>query len=88
MMSTEVALQRAEQPLSRYAKDADKPDPNRPDVSLEASDLVAAATALRGARWEYLATLTGVDLGKEANQIEALYRLCDSVRGTPSPPCG
>ena len=45
---TEVALQRAEQPLSRYVKDAAISDPNRLDVSLEASGLVAAATTLAG----------------------------------------
>ena len=77
MMSTEVALQQSEELLATYAKGTAKPEANRLDVSLEASDLVAAATALRQARWGYLATITGVDLGKEANQIETLYHVCE-----------
>jgi ech hydrogenase subunit E len=76
-MSTDVALQHAEQLLGAFAKGTAKPEPNRLDVTIEASDLVAAATALHAARWGYLATLTGVDLGKEAGQIEALYHLCE-----------
>ena len=77
MMSTDVALQQAESLLAGLAKGTAKPEPNRLDVAIEASDLIAATTALRGARWGYLATLTGVDLGKEANQIEALYHICE-----------
>jgi ech hydrogenase subunit E len=76
-MSTEVMLQKAESLLAGFAKGTAKPEPNRLDVVIQPSDLVAATTALRGARWGYLATLTGVDLGKEANQIEALYHICE-----------
>ncbi len=76
-MSTEVALQQAEQLLGAYAKATAKPESNRLDVVIEPSDLVPAATALHGARWGYLAALTGVDLGKEADRIEALYHVCE-----------
>ena len=76
-MSTDVALQKAESLVAGYAKGATKPEPNRMDVVIEPSDLVAAATALHAARWGYLAALTGVDLGKDANQIEALYHICE-----------
>jgi len=55
----------------------DQAEPNRLDVVIKPSNLVAATTALHGARWGYLAALTGVDLGKEANQIEALYHVCE-----------
>jgi NADH-quinone oxidoreductase subunit D len=81
-MSTAVALQQAEQLLSAFAKGTTKPEPNRLDVTLEVSDLVAAATALRQAHWGYLSTLTGVDLGTEANRIEALYHLCEGAAVT------
>jgi ech hydrogenase subunit E len=77
MMSTEVALQQSEELLARYAKGTARPEPNRLDLNIDASDLIAAITALRGARWGYLAALTGVDLGVEANQIEALYHICE-----------
>jgi NADH:ubiquinone oxidoreductase subunit C len=76
-MSTDVALQKAETLLAGFSKGTAKPEPNRLDVVIEPSSLVAAATALHGARWGYLVALTGVDLGKEANQIEALYTVCE-----------
>jgi len=76
-MSTDTALQKAESILAAFSKETARPESNRLDVAIEPSDLVAAATALHGARWGYLATLTGVDLGKDANQIEALYHLCE-----------
>ena len=87
-MSTAVALQQAEGLLGKFAKGTAKPEPNRLDVTIAASDLVAAATALHRARWGYLATLTGVDLGTEANQIEAITHLCGSVREMSSPHAG
>lgn len=76
-MSTDLVLQKVETLLAGFAKGTAKPEPNRLDLNIDASDLIAAITALRGARWGYLAALTGVDLGKEANQIEALYHLCE-----------
>jgi len=76
-MSADVMLQKAESLLAGLAKGTAKPEPNRLDVVIQPSDLVAATTALRGARWGYLAALTGVDLGKDANQIEALYHICE-----------
>lgn len=76
-MSTDLVLQKAETLLAGLAKGTAKPEPNRLDLNIDSSDLMAAITALRGARWGYLAALTGVDLGKEANQIEALYHLCE-----------
>jgi NADH-quinone oxidoreductase subunit D len=76
-MNTDVALQRAESVLGGFAKGTAKPEPNRLDVNIEPSDLVAAVTALHGAHWGYLASIAGVDLGKEAGQIEALYHVCE-----------
>jgi ech hydrogenase subunit E len=76
-MSTDAALQTAESLLAGFAKGTAKPEPNRLDAVIQSSDLVAAATALRGAGWGYLSALTGVDLGKDANQIEALYHVCE-----------
>jgi ech hydrogenase subunit E len=76
-MSTDAALRTAESLLAGFAKATAKPEPNRLDVNMAPSNLVAAASALRGARWGYLATLTGVDLGTEADRIEALYHICE-----------
>ena len=79
MMSTEVALQQSEELLARYAKGTAKPEANRLDVTIEGSDLTAAATALQKADWGYLSALTGVDLGPEEGAIEALYHFCEGA---------
>ncbi len=76
-MSAEELLKKAESLLSGVGQGTTRPEPNRLDVVVPASDLVAAATALRGADWGYLSTLTGVDLGKDANEIEVLYHVCE-----------
>ncbi|HSB69192.1 MAG TPA: NADH-quinone oxidoreductase subunit C [Candidatus Methylomirabilis sp.] len=76
-MSTDAALQHAEQALAGLARGAARPAANRLDVSVESGDVLAAATALRQARWGYFACLSGVDLGKEANALEALYHFCE-----------
>jgi ech hydrogenase subunit E len=76
-MSADVVLQKAETLLAGFAKGTARPETRRLDVTLEASDLAAAITALHGARWGYLATIAGVDLGREAGQIEVLYHLCE-----------
>jgi NADH-quinone oxidoreductase subunit D len=78
-MSTDLALQQAEQLLGGFAKATARPEPHRLDVTIEASDLVPAAAALHGAHWGYLATVVGVDLGKEAGQVEALYPFCEGA---------
>ena len=49
-MSTEVALQQSEELLARYAKGTAKPEPNRLDLNIDASDFIPAITALAGER--------------------------------------
>jgi len=78
-MNTAILLQQAEQLLAGVAKATATPEPHRLDVTIAPSDLPAAAQALADRRWGYLATITGVDLGKEANQIEALYHVCEGA---------
>jgi NADH-quinone oxidoreductase subunit D len=78
-MNTEQTLQQAEQLLAGVAKETARPEPHRLDVHIESGNALAAATALHGAKWGYLATITGVDLGPEANQIEVLYHLCEGA---------
>jgi ech hydrogenase subunit E len=78
-MNTENALQKAEQLLAGIAASTAKPEPYRLDAEVAPSSLVAAAKALHGAKWGYLATVTGVDLGPEANQIEVLYHVCEGA---------
>lgn len=52
------------------------PEPNRLDVVVEPQALLAAAEALRAARWGYLAAITGLDHGAEDGKLEALYHFC------------
>ncbi|HSB81159.1 MAG TPA: NADH-quinone oxidoreductase subunit C [Candidatus Methylomirabilis sp.] len=76
-MNTETALQQAELALAGLAKGTARPTANRLDVTLDSGDLLEAATALRQAHWGYFAALSGVDLGKDANALEALYHFCE-----------
>ena len=76
-MNTETALQQAELALAGLAKGTARPTANRLDVTLDSGDLLKAATALRQAHWGYFAALSGVDLGKDANALEALYHFCE-----------
>lgn len=75
-MATESALQTAAKILEPWAKESASPEDTRLDVVIEPADLLAAVSALRGARWGYLSTITGVDLGAEAGLLEVLYHFC------------
>lgn len=75
-MDTDSVLGIATRLLQRWTQQTETPEPERLDVTLDAADLVAAVTALQESRWGYLATITGVDLGPEAGEIELLYHFC------------
>jgi NADH:ubiquinone oxidoreductase subunit C len=54
-----------------------RPEPNRIDILLtSAADLVPFVAALRVQRLGYLSTITGLDPGLEAGQLELLYHFC------------
>jgi NADH:ubiquinone oxidoreductase subunit C len=54
-----------------------RPEPNRIDVLLpSAADLVPFVVGLRVQRLGYLSTITGLDPGPEAGQLELLYHFC------------
>ncbi len=78
-MTTETLLQRAGEILAPFTRSTNTPESNRLDVHIAASDLVPATKALTEASWGYLATITGTDLGQEANHIEALYHFCEGA---------
>lgn len=46
------------------------------DVNVTADELLTVIEALLENEWGYLATITGVDLGVEAGQLEVLYHFC------------
>jgi NADH:ubiquinone oxidoreductase subunit C len=54
-----------------------RPEADRIDVLLPGpADLVPFVVALRVQRLGYLSTITGLDLGVEAGQLELLYHFC------------
>jgi ech hydrogenase subunit E len=76
MKNTEQNLKKAEELLTDWNKEASHPEPNRLDVVVTVDDLRPAVTALHGAKWGYLSAITGLDLGVESGQMEALYHFC------------
>jgi NADH:ubiquinone oxidoreductase subunit C len=46
------------------------------DVNVTPDELLTAIETLLDHEWGYLATITGVDLGVEAGEIEVLYHFC------------
>ena len=75
-MNVEQVLQNAEQLLAAWARDTLHPDPNRLDVVVLAEDLRDACSSLVDAHWGFLSAITGMDLGVESGQMEALYHFC------------
>lgn len=75
-MDTELAIQKAEGLVQRWAQRAERPALNRLDVWVDGNDLLKATQALIDDGWGYLAAITGLDLGVEDGQIEVLYHFC------------
>jgi NADH:ubiquinone oxidoreductase subunit C len=46
------------------------------DISVTADELLTVIKTLLDNDWGYLATVTGIDLGVDAGQIEVLYHFC------------
>src|SRR5512147_2609334 len=76
-MNTKQNLEKAEWLLSNWNKGTGYPEANRLDVVVTAEDLRSAVTTLHEAKWGYLSAITGLDLGVESGQLEALYHFCD-----------
>lgn len=78
-MNIEQNLQTAEELLTAWNKESTHPESNRLDVLITAEDLRPAVTALHEGRWGYLSAITGLDLGVESGQLEALYHFCNGA---------
>jgi NADH-quinone oxidoreductase subunit D len=78
-MNIEQNLQRAEGLLTIWNKEATHPEINRLDVVISANSLRPAVTALHNAHWGYLSAITGLDLGPDSGQLEALYHFCNGA---------
>jgi NADH-quinone oxidoreductase subunit D len=75
-MSNEQSLEQVEQILAPWNKETTHPESNRLDVVIAAQDLRPAVAALHNGHCGYLSAITGLDLGPEAGQLEALYHFC------------
>ncbi len=78
-MNTAQALQQAEQLLTGLSTEITFPESNRLDVVILPDKLREATTSLNNAHWGYLSAITGIDLGSESGQFEALYHLCNGA---------
>lgn len=75
-MNIEQNLQKAEQLLTDWSRETTHPESHRLDMLVTADDLRPAVTALHDAQWGYLSAITGLDLGIDSGQMEALYHFC------------
>jgi len=76
-MNTKQNLEKAEWLLTSWNKETAYPESNRLDVLVTADDLRSAVSTLHEAQWGYLSAITGLDLGVDAGQLEALYHFCN-----------
>ena len=83
-MKTEEALQKAQETLTflEIVQGSYNPEPNRLDVNINPGDLQKATEALLQAHWGHLSAITGLDLGVEADALEALYHFCEGAAVT------
>jgi len=78
-MNTEEILAIASELVKSWdwATEVSQPSPKRLDVRVkELKELVPIIVGLRVKRLGYLAAIVGLDLGKEANELEVLYQFC------------
>lgn len=78
-MNTQHYLERAEALLAPWSATAGRPAPNRLDVSLSATELLPAVTALIDAGWGYLVAITGFDPGITTGHFCALYHFAEGA---------
>ncbi|MFN8414382.1 MAG: NADH-quinone oxidoreductase subunit C [Anaerolineales bacterium] len=76
-MIPEELLGQAAELLEVWTKDTTHPESNRLDFNISADDLRLACSALSTAHWGYLSAITGLDLGPNSGQLEALYHFCN-----------
>jgi len=75
-MTNDELLQKAAAVLEAWAVETAEPEAGRLDVIIDREDLLPAVEALIDARWGYLASITGLDHGPEADRMECLYHFC------------
>ncbi len=66
--------------LGPYLKEATHPTPNRVNVQVELANLLPVIQTLHQMNQAYLLSITGLDLGVQAGQLEVLYHFCAGPR--------
>lgn len=62
--------------IAEWVISENEPEPKRLDVVLDVEHLLDAVQALIDSGLAYLATITGLDHGPDADQLEVLYHFC------------
>lgn len=78
-MNTQEILDLAEEIVKSWdwATDVSRPKPDRLDVNIKVmNQLIPIIVGLRVKRLGYLSAIVGLDLGPDANEMEALYYFC------------
>jgi Ni,Fe-hydrogenase III large subunit/NADH:ubiquinone oxidoreductase subunit C len=73
MTVTEDALAKGVELLEPWTEETNVPEEGRTDVTLHPENLLAAVQALHEEQWGHLTSITGLDLGVDAGEIEVLY---------------
>jgi ech hydrogenase subunit E len=73
MTATDDALAVAVQLLAPWTEEVNTPEEGREEVRLLPANLLAAVEALHKERWGHLTSITGLDLGVEAGELQVLY---------------
>lgn len=81
-MDTQTALTQAQELLQLWTDSTAQPEAHRLDVKVSRENFKAAITAVKQAKWGYLAAITGLDVAatEEAEgQVEGLYHFCEGA---------
>ncbi|MBN1371125.1 MAG: NADH-quinone oxidoreductase subunit C [Anaerolineaceae bacterium] len=81
-MDTQTALTQAQELLQQWTDSTAQPEAHRLDVKVSRENFKAAITAVKQAKWGYLAAITGLDVPatEEAEgQVEGLYQFCEGA---------
>jgi ech hydrogenase subunit E len=73
MTVADDVLAKAVELLGPWAEETNAPEEGRMDVVLRPENLLAAVGALGKEQWGHLTSITGLDLGVDAGEIEILY---------------
>lgn len=79
-MDVDGVFQTVQLLLEGWVEKFENPAPNRLDAYMaRADDLLAAVAGLRVKRLGYLAAITGLDPGKDSEELEILYHFCAGI---------